>query len=252
MRINTRVLFLLAIVTMILSSCGDDVVLMVNDLETGSEYQPATEGQFWTYRIDSTIVTRSGTTVFTEGSSSFIRETLSSSFLSPNGDTTFVLERSISDQEAGPFFSTDLWTLEKTEDRLTRVEENLSFTKMLFPIRVGALWDGNQFDDRIQTPVAQQIVEIYRDWDYEIISNTATTEVNGVTYDNVLVVQQANFETALELRRSTEWYAPNIGLIRREMEIFDTQCIDPACQSQPWLDKAEAGFQLVQTLVDFN
>ena len=123
---------------------------------------------------------------------------------------------------------------------------------MLFPVREGTTWDGNQFDESIQSSVAQQIVRIYRDWEYEVLATDATATVDGVTYEDVLEIQQAEFETVLELRRSKEQYVRDIGLVRREMEIFDTQCIDPACQQQPWLEKAEAGFQLVQTLVDFN
>lgn len=250
MRINTKVLFIVAIAAIFFSSCGDDVTLMSPPFDTGSNYQPLEEGRFWTYRVDSTTVTTGGAMV--SQSTSFLRETLISSFLGANGDTTFVIERSFANQQEGPFFSTDRWTIEKSDENLIRVEENLPFIKMVFPVREGSTWAGNQFDESIQIPVAQQLVTIYRDWEYRVLATDATTEVDGVTYEDVLEIQQAEFETALELRRSKEQYVRDIGLVRREMEIYDTQCIDPACQQQPWLDKAEAGFRLVQTLVDFN
>ncbi len=237
-------------ISVIFISCGDDVTLNLDDFDDGSQYHPVGLEKFWTYRVDSVTVTNAGSAI--SSSTSFLRETLISSFINPNGDTTYVLDRAFSSSADGPFTSTDRWTLEKTNDRLIRVEENLQFVNLLFPIQVGATWNGNLFDDQIISSVSQQQIRIYRDWDYTVLSAFDQATVEGVTYENVVTVQQAEFETALELRRSIAEYAPNVGLIRREMEIFDTQCIDAACQAQPWLDKAMAGFQLTQVLIDHN
>ena len=250
MKILVKLFSVSIILSILFISCGEDVSLNIDDFDNGSQYHPVGLDRFWTYRIDSLTITNAGTSV--SASSSFLRETLVSSFINPDGDTTFILERAFSNSPDGPFSATDRWTLERNDDRLIRVEENLQFVNLLFPIVVGATWNGNLFDDQILSSVSQQQIRIYRDWEYSILSAFDQATVEGVTYDNVVTVQQAEFETALELRRSVAEYAPNVGLIRREMEIFDTQCIDPACQAQPWLDKAMAGFQMTQVLIDHN
>lgn len=250
MKLLVKLISVSILFSVLFISCGEDVTLNLDDFDTGSRYHPASLDRFWIYKIDSLTITNGGSVV--SSSTSFLRESLVSSFLNPDGDTTFILERAFSSSQNGPYFTTDRWTLEKTEDRLLRVEENLQFVKLLFPIQVGTTWNGNLFDDQLISSVSQQQIRIYRDWEYSVLSDNDEVTVEGVNYQDVVTVQQAEFETALELRRSREEYAPDVGLIRREMEIFDTQCIDQACQAQPWLDKAMAGFQLTQVLVDHN
>lgn len=239
--------FALICVIFLFVSCGDDTILPVSEVDRGLEYHPIGVGKFWTYQVDSLVIINAGTS--TRESTNYIRESLKSSFLNPNGDTTYVLERAVGSSPLGPFSATDLWKLERTDDRLVRIEENLEFVKILFPIKEGTNWQGNQFDEQIESTVSQQKMRIFKGWEYEVISDNEQAVIDGITYDSVLNIQQAKLSTFVELRESNEYYAPNVGLIRREMQIFDTQNHRP---NEPWENFASRGFRMTQTLVDHN
>ena len=147
MKLLVKLISVSILFSVLFISCGEDVTLNLDDFDTGSRYHPASLDRFWIYKIDSLTITNGGSVV--SSSTSFLRESLVSSFLNPDGDTTFILERAFSSSQNGPYFTTDRWTLEKTEDRLLRVEENLQFVKLLFPIQVGTTWNGNLFDDQL-------------------------------------------------------------------------------------------------------
>jgi len=245
--LNIKVLVGLVALFCILSGCEDNVI-NPSDMPNGEHYYPVSIGNYWVYRVDSTLVL--GTGNYKE-STSYIREELESSFVNPNGDTSYIIQRSASRTQAGPYNFTDRWTLEKTNTELVRFEENLQFLKMIFPINVGDMWDGNRFDQKTKVFVGQEEVEVYLEWDYATLSDNDAHTINNIEYEDVLEIQQANYETDTETRVSTEYYAPNVGMIYRKMEIFDTQCFTP-CESQPWIEKANKGFTMTQTLVEHN
>jgi len=245
--LNFRFLFLFASLCFILQGC-QDTFIEVDSVADGSNYYPAETGKYWVYKVDSTIVVRRGNL---RNSTSYVKETLESSFINPNGDSAYVLTRSFSKNPEGPFFPTDRWVLEKNSDGVVRIEENLQFLKMVFPIRVGDTWDGNRFDPRIRVLIGQEEIEQYKEWSYEVIRNKLSRTVNGIEYPNVLEIEQANDVNDIENRYSKEYYAPDVGLIKREMSILDTQCTT-ACLGLSWIEKAEKGFELTQVLIEHN
>ncbi len=243
-------LYVLLIFTglLLLSSCEENSIIL-DDSEAGFEYYPVEIGNFWLYKVDSTLVP--GFRMDKITSTSFIREEITDSFLNSQGDTTFILQRSISETRDGTYSFTDRWTIEKTETNLIRVEENLQFLKIIFPVMRGDIWQGNRFDERTEVTVAQQSMRPYKEWEYEVLNKAAVISANGTDYNDVLEIQQANFETEIELRQSKEYYAPGVGMILRELSILDTQCF-ANCAGDPWLEKAERGFELRQVLIEHN
>ena len=75
------------------------------------------------------------------------------------------------------------------------------------------------------------------------------------TYDLLTLVEGADYENLLNRRLAIEGYAKNIGLVYRELEVFETQCQlccngdTGACLDLPWREKAEGGFIIKQWLV---
>lgn len=232
---------------MMVVSCGDETKRLDREF-FGYEYFPVEVGHTWTYKMDETVIRSQGRDNIS--STFFLRERVTESFVNTVGDTIFVLERAISDSQNGTFIPTDVWTAELNEESAQRVEENLRFTKMIFPFRVGTTWEGNLFDGLTTVNIAEESVRVYKDWgDYEVTARDISMSVEGVEYPEVAVVDQADFESAIERRFSKEYYGSGVGLILREMEIFDTQC---SCDGQSWPEKAEAGFMLRQSLVEFT
>lgn len=251
MKPNYNILFAILAFLMILSSCEDEI-LVLEDKALGYDYYPVEVGNFWVYKVDSTIVVNVSGQKELRETTSYIKEEIISSFLNEQGDTSHVLQRSFSSSENGTFRSTDIWKIEKTRSNLSRFEENLQFIKLVFPIDIGSTWNGNLFDQRIEVAVAQQSMEPYLEWSYSVDSLKANETVNGVAYTDVIKVTQASYENEIEQRFSYEKYSPGIGMIYREMSILDTQCFMPECKDISWIEKADSGYQLRQTLVDYN
>jgi hypothetical protein len=245
LEINTLMLLLGVVLLMV--SCGDETKRL--DRSTfGFEFFPLEESQYWVYKVEETLIKSEGMQNST--STFFVREDVTESFVNTIGDTIYKIQRSISDDINGVFVPTDVWTAELTENAAYRVEENLEFVKMIFPFSVGTTWEGNLFDNQTDVIVAENEVKVYKDWgNYEVAAKGIPFSVEGENYTNVTRIDQANFESAIERRYAVEYYATGVGLIQKELEIFDTQCV---CEGQTWLQKAEAGFKLTQTLVDHN
>ena len=204
------------------------------------------------YQVDSVIydITQSGTEqIF---STAFIKEEIVETFTDNTGRQVYRIERYYRQDETNPWEIKDVWTAGVRNNQAERTEENLRFIKMVFPLREGTIWNGNLFiDETTIIPIAGESLEVYKNWEYEVIGVGVPDEIRGIVYDEVATMTQANNENLIEYRYSLEKYAKNIGLIYKEMKILDTQCID-ACEGQPWEDKAEKGFILRQFLISHN
>ncbi len=232
----------------IFTSCEDQSIMLA-PTDFGYEYYPVEIGNFWIYQMDSVTV-MSGGQVKLE-TSSYIKEEITGSFINLEGDTSHVLTISKSPDLNGSFNLTDTYTIEKTGSRVTRNEENLRFIKLFFPITEGDELDANLFDHRIKVNIGQQEIEPYLEWQFKVLQEKVDRTFNNVLYEDLAYIQQAEYNTDLDIREAYEYYAPEIGLVRREHTILHSQCGTP-CLDQPWLDKAQRGYTLVQTLVDYN
>ena len=229
------------------SSCGEESKTLDREL-FGFEYFPVEVGKFWIYKYDETLIRNQGNVL--DQSVTYVREEISDVFVDAVGDSVYTLRRSESPTLDGNFQITDVWTTKMSENAARRVEENLTFVKLIFPFNVGTTWDGNLFDPLTTVNVAEESVWVYKDWkDYEVVAKGIDLQVEGETYTEVASVEQADFTSEIERRYAIEHYAPGVGLIKKEMVILDTQC---SCPGETWIEKAEAGFTLTQTLVDHN
>ena len=252
MKLINRFLVVALIGVLAIVGCEDESITLAPSV-LGLDLYPVEEGRSWTYRVDSVLIVGGGNSQIT--SSSFVREEITGSFVNGSGDTTYILRISESDTQDGTFGVSDVWSIEKTSSSVLRFEENLGFLKLAFPIVEGVEVENILFDPLITVDVAQQSIQPYKGWRYRVLSRGGVVTAGGEEFTNVTTVQQSNNQTEfindLEQRLVTEQYAPNIGMIRRTMEIFDTQC-GTVCRDQPWVERAEAGFSLVQTLVEYN
>lgn len=243
-----RILILSCITLCVFHSCSEEKTIELDESIYGYHYFPLDIGKYWVYQIDSTIVDDAGSTILK--TTSYVREEIESMYINENGVEEYRIERSYSKDLNGEYIVTDAWKAERNDSYASKTEENLRFIKLIFPIVKDADWSGNHFDELTRIDIAGERIWVYKDWgNYRIESRGKTIEVKGETYENVVEVLQSDFESDIERRYSKESYAPNVGLVKKEMIILDTQCI---CPDDSWFDKAEAGFILTQSLVEYN
>jgi len=244
---------LLVIVVIFFQSCRNDD----NEpapIDPGYDYFPLEVGKYIEYDVDSTIYTRTlvgyDFEVEVRNNSIQVREEITDSFLDSEGHTVYNIERFERGDENQEWELRNTWTTLVTDQQAERTEENdRRFIKMIFPVSEDTdAWDGNQHFDI--NPEWWEIF-IFKNWRYEYGEIGAPIEINGLNFDDVVTVYQADEENFIELRRSFERYARGVGLIEREILILDTQCIAD-CVGETWEEKAEKGFIVRQKIRDYN
>jgi hypothetical protein len=243
---NTLKLFSLFILLTISISCENEIEDRPGNL--GSEYFPITEGKYIIYESDSIVIDDGGSKKDTLRS--FIREEIGEVFTDLEGKEVNKVYRYFKRNSEDKWTLSDVWTTQKNESNALKTEENLKFIKFIFPPIKNTRWDGNAFfNTNTEQEIAGEPIKIYEGWNYRIKESDELFEINSFVFDNTVLVEQANFETAISIRESQERYAPEIGLIYKYMRIFDSQNSDATI---PWEDRAEAGFIHTLKIIDFN
>ncbi len=257
-------LFLLASLCLFFfTDCKDKTTLDDFSVDFGYDYFPLEVGKYREYQVDSTTYDIGpNESVIVLNSTTFVREEITDTITDNLGRLGYKVERSERASAEDSWQIKDVWMAISTDEQAERLEENLRFIKMIFPLKEGAIWDGNRFIDEFTTvQIAGETVEVFKSWEYEVTSIGEQAVVNNELFDDVIEIQQADNENLIELRESKEQYARGIGMIYREMRILDSQCIsgcngDPTCigicESSPWEDIAEKGFTLKQYLLKWN
>jgi len=248
---------ILGVLGLLLWSCDGKNNPEELDIDYGYEYFPLEIGKFMEYRLDSVIYDTTSIGVTRDTNVWFIREEVVDTFRDLSNELNFRIERQQRTTQADPWEIESVYASILKEDQAIRIEDNFRFVKMVFPLNLGDIWDGNIFiDDETIVTIAGESIELFKSWSYELDRLDELEVVGNMPYDSVMTIFQANNQEGaepnlIELRYAQEKYVKNLGLVYKEMRILDTQCIAD-CVGQTWEDKAQKGFILIQTLIDHN
>ncbi len=241
-----------------LVACREPVPPSLPDF--GYDYFPLATGMRWEYRVDSVIIDPASRPLRRDTLTRYWREIITDRYVDPVGDTVYRVQRwqraSLSDSWQ-PF---DWLTLARSDRQAFRTEQNRRFIPLVFPLRQAARWDGNRYFDAGQAEiVAGEPVQVYKNWEYELISLGQSWQGDERTFSRVAMVRMANYSGTVEQRRARAIFARDTGLVYRHLTILDTQCrqccggnTGPECQMLSWKEKAERGFILEQRLLQFQ
>lgn len=235
-------------------SCKDKTSLDDSfQIDFGYDYFPLEIGKYRDYQVDSTIFDFGpGGGTITHNSTTYLREQVIDTLTDNLNRVGYKIERFERSNLTDPWTVKDVWMFIRTDQQAESLEENLRFIKLVFPLKEGVVWNGNQFiDDATIISIAGESIEVFKSWEYNVDFVGEPITVNNEVYENGVQITQADNENLIELRYSIEQYAENIGLVFKEMKILDTQCI-AECEGQPWEEKAEKGFIVRQELIGHN
>lgn len=240
-----RYFFFLILLAFIYPGCESESI-KVDQSDLDLEYYPLGIGNKWEYKYDSIVYDESLGKVDTF--SGYLLEELEEEIR----ENTYIIQRSWRKAPNDSWIMTDRWTVSLDDNRIIKTEENLPFIKLAFPLTKGKSWKGNiLFDESIVINVAGETLRPYINWNYEIVSVNDIFSVNGLELEDIIVINQVNDTSLVDLRYSEEKYAPNIGLVEKYIQILDCSCFDVSLDI-PWESKAEKGFILKQSLIKFN
>lgn len=115
---------------------------------------------------------------------------------------------------SGSWALQDVWTALITGSRAEVVEENQRIIKLVFIPTELKEWNPNAFN------MLGSMTSYYKDIH-------AAKQVNGISFDTTLVVEQENYKTLIDYRRKFEMYAKGVGLVSKyykdlKISNFDT------------------------------
>ncbi|MBI3519583.1 MAG: hypothetical protein HY062_09540 [Bacteroidetes bacterium] len=189
----------------------------------GYAYAPTVIGKYVVYDVDSTVYDDNNmdTTFYKYR----IKEKLEEIYVDNEGRSAIKLVRYIKKYNPTvsydniPWTIKDVWNYTKTSTTLEVVEEDVRFTKLIFPVRVDAAWNGNALNT-------------IGDWEYKYNYMDRTENINGTTFENVLFVEQKDDKSKNAIHRQyfIEKYAKDIGLVYREIKDLysNTITVDPS------------------------
>lgn len=212
------------------------------------------------YAVDSIVIFRTTGGVRYDTSRYEARETLVETFTDASGRDVFRGERwrRADDGEDWTFeYSFTTW---RTAEAAFREEDNLRFTKLVFPVRLNRSWDAHAaFDEDRSFVVGGEFVQTYRGWRSRYLEVDQNVSLpTGIDFDEATRVRLAADTNLIDIRAGTEIYAPEVGLVARTVDARSTQCNvcctgDFAqCTELPWDAKAEKGFKLNQYFLRFE
>ncbi|PHI21259.1 hypothetical protein CEQ90_04380 [Lewinellaceae bacterium SD302] len=235
------------------SACEEESIASTPN--TGEqEYFPLSIGQTKTYEVDSILLLQEVSGTVYDTARLTVQEILQDTFIAADGRLWYRGERYEKDRDApdSEYRITRTFTVSTDAQVALRSENNLSFTKLVFPARTGERWDGNgDFDEFRQFAVGGEFLDIYAGWEtfYQTVDSTADDR-------RFLRVEQAQVDNVIDLRQAYEVYETGVGLVEKFLDARHTQCQvccggDTApCIDLPWDEKAEKGFILRQRLIE--
>ncbi len=188
---------------MALWQCSSDDPGDVN-LDPGFGYFPVEIGHYVVYKADSIWHDNptEGVPGVHDTSSYFIKELIESDFTDASGGLSQRLERYKRHTSDEPWRLVDVWFISRNSLNAQKVEENVRYIKMGFPIAPGSTWDGNalNINDR---------------WTYRYDSLYVDRIYGNTQYPRTVKVLQIDNKNFVEDQLAYEIYAPQVGLVLR-------------------------------------
>jgi hypothetical protein len=218
-------------------------------LDLGYNYFPDDVGRYVVYNVDSFYYddfnNRIDTTKFQ------LKEKIQSIFTDNQGRPAIRLERYVKYfNDTVPYASMswqlrNVWTETKTKTTAEKVEENVRYVKLVFPVNETQRWDGNA-----QNTLGE---ETYK---YNFFGFPRT--VGNIHFDSVLQVDQQNEENLLTKKYYIEKYAKNVGLIYKQIIDVESQPdgVADSLLSQfysiPIMNRVDAGVNYTWTITSYG
>lgn len=251
-----RYIYLIAISVFIIYSCKKQTATV--DTAEVSAYMSLETGKYIHYRLDSTRFIDFGQrdTVISYDA----KDVVDGELTDASGRPTYRIVRYLRDVNStneSDYRVALTYFVTPTRESIEIAENNLRFQKLRLPVTEGFSWHGNA-----SLPVTPYYSlyefsndEDIHDWDYTYENVNQPMEINGTIYDSTITVLQVadssnvpiEFPDGLAYKNYwVEQYAKNIGLIYKEVEMWEYQ---PPYQSSPGF---RSGFGIKMTIIDHN
>ena len=221
-------------VAFIAISCKKDKEIVTVDL--GYDYFPDIKGNFIIYDVDSLFYNDFTSTIDTFKFQ--IKEKITENFKDLSNRNTQRIERFYRKDSTKDWMIKDVWFSNKTTTTAEKVEENIRFVKIVFPLKKDNSWDGNRLNN-----LGTQA--------YSLIGLNETFQIGSLAFDSIIKISQVADSNLIEKKVAYEIYAKHVGLVyKKSLNITDKDSV--INYTLPLELRANSGFDLTYKAVAFG
>lgn len=228
------------------TGCGKETEIY--EEQTDFSYFPLSEGAYFIYKYDSVwvdCVAGRRDTFHWE-----YKEEMDSFYTDASGKQAMLLKVYRRNAGSGQWGQPRIYSLQLDGMRAMRIEENVRYIKLQFPLAQGKEWDGNLYNT-LDWGSMYKITELHTPW-------------GG--FDSTVHVVQKDQQNLLERKLFTERYASGVGLVYREAVDVTGIIADPMdpnyCEqylppATPWntvpiMQRIKLGYVVQKTLLEYQ
>lgn len=167
------------------------------EIDLGYDYYPNKVGTYIEYEVDSIHYGVDIDTVHF-----YLREELVNEFVDQQNQLAVRVHRYKKFNMADEWELKDVWVQKTTPTSAERVEENIRYVRMVFPINDEQRWDGNAYNTD-------------NEWEHQYVTIDKSLAMSGFTFSKTLSIRQRNSINLIDQEKASEIYAKNVGLISK-------------------------------------
>jgi hypothetical protein len=126
------------------------------------------------------------------------------------GSVRFELLRYYRADEQSEWVLTKRYAVYKDQTELHRIEENIRYLSLSFPIIEGREWNGNKYSQLDEES-------------FELVNHNVSETINNLAFDSLATVEQYSSENLIEKKSAAEKFVKGIGLVYRFREYIFTR-----------------------------
>jgi len=208
------------------------------ELNLGYDYFPVQIGTFVEYRADSIWHDQPDPNIegIHDTTSYFIREEIESEVLDAQEEPSLRIVRYKRDNPTDDWNLTDVWFAKRTAQNAEKVEENIRYIKLAFPIRESAVWNLNALNAKDEWPAFYDSLFVER-------------QVEGLLFPRTVRVLQRDNKNLIDDELAFEIYAEGVGLIKRYERDLTTQL---NFVNEPIAENIRLGHEFKWEIIDYG
>lgn len=244
--VTLKIIFL-SLVLIFIASCKKENDTVTFDF--GYNYFPYDSGTYVIYKVDSVVYNDFDPLNLKRNSTQYLKEIVTEEFTDNLGRTAKKIERYVTDSLNHPWKFSNVWYAVKNNTNVERIEDNIRYIKLTFPVTKGNTWRGNKYNELKHFPFTDlKFTTTNFDWNYAVTEINTNYTFGSINSDSTLIVLQTADSSNVQKVYSVEKYAKNIGLVYKELWRLDAQLVD----DQTYENDAVFGFILKQYAVAYG
>ncbi len=241
-----KLLYLCSIV-IFFASCKKETETV--NFDYGYSYFPDDSGSYVIYKVDSVLYNDFDPTKLKRSSTQYLKEVVTEQYVDNLGRDAKKVERYVTDSLNHPWRFYNVWYIVKNKTNVEKVEDNVRYIKLTFPISMDNSWRGNKYNLINHFPFTDlKFTATNFDWNYTVTEINGNYSAGAINSDSTITVLQAADSSNVQKVYSVERYAKNIGLVYKELWRLDAQLVD----NQTYENNSVFGFILKQYAIQYG